>query len=276
MTVAGSLAVSPAGVRTEFDVTTQLTPTDRPDTFVVELSPRWASLVGVHGGYLSAIAAKAALRTVDDRSVRTVTTSFLRPAEIGTAEVAVRELRRGRSVSTVDVDVSQAGRLAIRSRITLVDADVAGAEWSTAESLGVPPPGDCIPLEPPGHVEHFGRAEALIDPASLPFTGGPRAIVRGHLRPLDDRPVDAPWLAMASDWFPPPAFVRADPPVGGISVDLVTHVHRELPALGDDWLTVSFEADTSTNGIATERGRIATSDGRLVAESLHTRWTVAP
>lgn len=153
-------------------------------------------------------------------------------------------------------------------------ADVVGVEWSTPEPLDVPQPSNCVALDPPGHVEHFGRAQALIDPASLPFTGGMRAIVRGHLRPLDDRRIDAAWLAMASDWFPPPAFVRIDPPIGGISVDLVTHVHRELPPLGDDWLAVSFEADTSANGIATERGRIATADGRLVAESLHTRWTV--
>lgn len=258
--------------RTEFDRTTDVTPTDRPGTFTVDLSPRWSSLVGVHGGYLTAIAATAATRTVTDRAVRTVTTSFVRPTELGAAEVSVRELRRGRSVSTVQVDVTQGGRLALTSRITMV-AEVAGVDWSTPEPLQVPPPGECVALEPPDHVEHFGRAEALIDPASLPFTGGARAVVRGHLRPLDDRPVDAAWLAMASDWFPPPAFVRIDPPVGGISIDLVTHVHCELPPLGEDWLAVSFEADTSTNGVATERGRIATSDGRLVAESLHTRWT---
>lgn len=259
---------------TEFDRTTELSPTDRPDTFTVELSPLWSSLVGVHGGYLTAIAAKAAALVVTDRAVRTLSTSFVRPTRLGTADVVVRTVRAGRTITTVEVDVVQEQRLALRSRITMV-ADVTGVEWSTPEPLDVPPPAECVELQPPHRVEHFGRAEALIDPASLPFTDGPRAIVRGHLRPLDDRPIDAAWLAMASDWFPPPAFVRVDPPVGGISVDLTTHVHRTLPALGDDWLTVSFEADTSTHAMATERGRIATSDGRLVAESFHTRWTVA-
>lgn len=152
---------------------------------------------------------------------------------------------------------------------------IEGAEWSTPDSLDVPPPDRCIPLRPPIDVEHLGRAEALIDPASIPFTGGPRAIVRGHLRPLENRAVDAAWLAMASDWFPPPAFVRVDPPVGGVSIDLTTHVHRTLPPIDGGWLTVSFEADTSTRGVATERGRIATPDGRLVAESFHTRWTAS-
>lgn len=120
---------------------------------------------------------------------------------------------------------------------------------------------------------HFDQADALLNPSSVPFSGGARAIVRGYIRPLQRRPIDAAWLSMASDWFPPPAFVRVDPPTGGISVDLVTHVHRTLPEFEDEWLAVSFEIDTSTGGLATEHGRIALLDGTLLAESIQTRWT---
>jgi len=93
------------------------------------------------------------------------------------------------------------------------------------------------------------------------------------LRPNETRPIDTAWLAMATDWFPPPAFVRIEPPTGGISIDLVTHIHRTLPALGDEWLTGAFEIETSASGLAVEHGRIATRDGVLLAESFHTRWT---
>jgi acyl-CoA thioesterase len=94
------------------------------------------------------------------------------------------------------------------------------------------------------------------------------------VRPLEPRPVDAAWLAMASDWFPPPAFVRLDPPTGGVSIDLTTHIHRTDVVLGEGgWLTGSFEIETSGAGLAVEHGRIARGDGILVAESFQTRLT---
>src|SRR5689334_10923202 len=84
----------------EFDRTTAVEPTDRPGTFAVELDAGWSSLVGVHGGYLCAVAVRGAEADAPDRIVRTVTTSFLRTADVGPATVEVREVRRGRSMST--------------------------------------------------------------------------------------------------------------------------------------------------------------------------------
>ena len=125
-----------------------------------------------------------------------------------------------------------------------------------------------------GRVVHFDRVDGLIDPRTMPFSGGDRALVRGYLRPLEPRPVDAAWLAMAVDWFPPPAFVRVEPPTGGVSIDLTTHIHQAPVVLGhDDWLTGEFEIETSTGGLAVEHGRIARRDGTLVAESFQTRLT---
>ena len=94
------------------------------------------------------------------------------------------------------------------------------------------------------------------------------------MRPLEARPVDAAWLVMAADCFPPPAFARAEPPTGGMSIDLTVHVHRSGLALGDDgWLAGSFEIDDSTGGLAVERGRLTQLDGTVVAESFQTRLT---
>lgn len=99
-------------------------------------------------------------------------------------------------------------------------------------------------------------------------------MVRGYLRPLAGDRVDSAWLAMATDWFPPPAFVRLEPPTGGVSIDLTTHVHRpEVALAGDEWLIGSFAVDTSSAGLAVEHGLLATTDGELVAESFQTRLT---
>ena len=87
-------------------------------------------------------------------------------------------------------------------------------------------------------------------------------------------PIDAAWLVMATDCFPPPAFARVEPPTGGMSIDLTVHVHRSGLDLGDDgWLAGSFEIHDSTGGLAVERGRITQLDGTVVAESFQTRLT---
>jgi acyl-CoA thioesterase len=254
----------------DFDRTTALRPTGTPGTFGVELDVGWSSLVGVHGGYMCALAVRGAEALATDRTVRTLTTSFLRTGDVGPATLTVREVRRGRSMSTVTADLSQDDRLLLTSRLTLLQPR-PGIEWSTPLDLGLPPRDECVRMEG-GRVSHFERVDGLLDPASLPFSGGDRAMVRGYLRPLDGDHVDAAWLAMASDWFPPPAFVRLEPPTGGVSIDLTTHIHRPEVALADDeWLVGSFEVETATAGLAVERGVIATTDGTLVAESFQTR-----
>lgn len=258
---------------TEFDRTTALHATSTPGEFDVELSALWTSLVGVHGGYLTAIATRGAEAVVPDRRARTIATSFLRPAAVGPARLVVQEQRRGRSVSNVTAELRQADRVLISSRITLL-ADDPAVDWGGPRPLGVAPIDDCVPITPPNPVEHFHRADGVLDPSSLPFTDGPDTTVRGYVRPIEGRTVDAAWLAMICDWFPPPAFVRLTPPIGGISVDMLVHVHRTLPSLGDGWLAGEFGIETSHAGLAVERGRVVTTDGHPVADSVQTRWTI--
>jgi acyl-CoA thioesterase len=260
-------------VRSDFDRTTTVTPIDgRPGALAVELDAGWSSLVGVHGGYMCAVAVRGVEAIVPDRFVRTVTTSFLRTGAVGAAELSVLEVRRGRTMSTVVTDLVQDGLLLSTSRITAF-VPRAGVEWSTPTLLDLPPVERCVPMDA-GHVSHFDRVDGLLDPASLPFSGGDRAMVRGYIRPLEDRRVDPAWLAMAADWFPPPAFVRLEPPTGGVSIDLTTHVHQPDLLLGDDdWLCASFEMRTSAKGLAVEHGVITTGDGTPVAESFQTRLT---
>ena len=259
------------GPPTDFDRTTAVVPIDgRPGEFAVELDVGWSSLVGVHGGYMCAIAVRGAEAAAEDRSVRTVTTSFLRTGQVGPATLSVRAVREGRSFSTMTADLVQDDRLLLTSRLTLM-VDRPGVEWQAPSPIELPDPDECTRMEG-GHVVHFDRVDGVLDPRCLPFSGGDRARIQGYLRPLEPRPVDASWLAMATDWFPPPAFLRIEPPTGGVSIDLTTHVHQPRVVLGEgDWLTGAFEIETSSAGLAVEHGRIARCDGTLIAESFQTR-----
>ena len=258
---------------TDFDRTTALIPVEaRPGEFLVDLDAGWSSLVGVHGGYMCALAVRGAESLAPGRSVRTISTSFLRSGRVGPAVLSVREVRRGRSITTMVAELVQDDQILTASRLTLMTPR-SGVEWSEPRLLDLPPPVDCVPFTPPPEVVNFGRFELRFDPDRMPFDGED-AYIGGYLRPLEGRPIDAAWLVMAADCFPPPAFARTEPPTGGMSIDLTTHVHRSGFALADGaWLAGCFEIHDSTGGLAVERGRITQMDGTVVAESFHTRLT---
>jgi acyl-CoA thioesterase len=229
-------------------------------------------LVGVHGGYMCALALRAAATIAPDRDVRTMSTSFLRTGRVGPAALSVREVRRGRTITTMVAELVQDDQILIVSRLTLMAAR-PGLEWSEPRPPDLPPPADCVPFSPPAHVVSFGRFEARFDPNRMPFAGD-RAQIGGYVRPLEGRPVDAAWLVMAADCFPPPAFARVEPPTGGMSIDFTVHVHRSRFSLGDDeWLAGSFKIHDSTGGLAVEHGQLTQMDGTVVAESFQTRLT---
>lgn len=93
---------------TVLDATTRLVPDPvRPGQFSIDLDSAWSSLIGMHGGYLVAVAIAAAQRVVGDRPIRTVTTSFLRPAFAKPATVSVDVVRAGRSITNLAVTLTQ-------------------------------------------------------------------------------------------------------------------------------------------------------------------------
>lgn len=278
---------------TAFDRTTSpaLDPGERL-TGSIDLDPSWSSLHGMHGGYMAAFAVRFAEAHLADRHVRTVFTSFLRAGAVGPASLSLTTLRVGRGLTTHEVALSQGDRVVTRSRITattspaaLGHARVGRGDWDDAVPPDLAPLERCVDIAPPPGLRHFDQAVAVLDPSAIPFSNGPRARVRGYVRPLEDRPIDAAWLTMMLDWFPPSPFSRYEAPIGGVSVDFAAHVHATLPRLPDGlWLIADFQADASSGDLALERGRIfappagsrASRSRRtkpLLAESFHSRWT---
>ncbi len=259
---------------TTFDATTLVRPDDEDPTRVsATLDASWSSLRGIHGGYIAAIFARAAQSVVGERSLRTMSTSFLRVGEPGPAVVGIETIRAGRSVSIVGLTMQQGGRDIAVARATAMHPTV-GVSWDDAPRLTFRPREECVPLQSSQLVRHFDHCEAQFDPANIPFEFVDAALVRGYFRPREPRPIDATWLAMALDWFPPAAFTKVAPPTGGISVDYTVHIHRTRAALKpDEWLRAQFQQDCSNDGLALETGTIADADGTVIAQSFHTRYT---
>lgn len=244
-----------------------------PGTYDGLVGERWASLRGVHGGMLAAMAVRAVEAEAPGRAVRTVSTTFLRPGTVGPVELAVTIERSGRTVTTATVELTQVHRRVAIVRVTAT-APVASDDWDTTEPLDLPPLTECVPFHPPAGVLHFEHAEALLDPADVPFSSSAVARVGGWVRPREPQVVDAAWLTMILDWFPPSPFTRHAMPIGGVSVDYTAHLHATPVTLGGgDWLGARFESHRGADGLALEHGRVQAPDGTVVAESFHTRWT---
>lgn len=244
-----------------------------PGRFAVQLDEAWSSLVGVHGGYLTAVVIRAAQAVADDRPIRTVNTVFLRPGSVGPAMIDVEVVRRGRSITNLSVTLSQEATAILVSQVVASGA-FASTSWDNAGVIDLPSFESCVPIDPPAGIGHFEHGVAVLDPADLPFSHGPRARVAGYIRPREPRAIDAPWLGMALDWFPPASFTRVDPPTGGVSISYTIHLHRTLPSMEvDAWLGGLFHVDISAGGIALEKGLITAPGGSILAESFHTRWT---
>lgn len=240
--------------------------------FHAEYDGGWSSLRGVHGGYQTAIAVRAAEAVAPERVVRTVTASFLRPGRVGPAVLDVGVVRSTRTFTTALVTVHQDGRPVLSVRTTAIEA-VGGHEWSTPARDRPAPFARAVAFTPPPQVSHFRQAELRLDPATVPQSDADDSRIAGYVRPNGGRRLDAAWLAMAGDWFPPSPFRRMEIPIGGVSVDYTVHVHRTVTLGPDEWLEAVFETPNSVAGLALEHGSLATTDGGLMAETFHTRWT---
>lgn len=256
-----------------FEHMTAVTPDpDVPGRFHAHYDEGWASLRGIHGGYQTAVAVRAAEAMSPGRAVRTISASFLRPGAIGPAVLDATVVRTTRTFTTVLVTVSQLDRPILTVRTT-ANEPVEGHDWSTPSDDGPCPLPEAVSFTPPPEVRHFRQADLLLDPTTIPTGDADEARIAGYVRPKAGNVIDAAWLVMAGDWFPPSPFRRVELPIGGVSVDYTVHVHHTVTLGPDEWLAAVFTTPTSTAGLALEHGRLMTLDGQPVAETFHTRWT---
>jgi acyl-CoA thioesterase len=237
-----------------------------------EVQPEWDIFGIANGGYLMAIGSRAMSASAEDRRPVSVTAHFLRPVTAGPVEVAVDELKRGRTFSTMGATLS-ADSDSITMLGGFVDPAMVGRDdlYVAASPPDLPPPEACPralpnpdgPLPPP-LLAHF---EERIHPDDLgPFGGRPSRVarVRGWFRLHDQEPTDAFTLLLVADAFPPAVF-NADLPLAWTpTLEMTTQV-RAVPAPG--WLRCQFTTRLVSGGLLEEDGEIWDETGRLVALS---------
>lgn len=251
--------------------------------FTATIDAGWGNRGKPNGGYLMAIAARAALTAADAPHPLAVTASFLRSPDAGETEIDVEVLKSGRQATHVRSTVIQHGQavvdtLIVVGQVPLDPADAAaGPSWSRIPDPPPAPFEDCVlqTQSPNGANSLLDRIEFRYDPAMAPrrlpadalATAGSQdeldARLRARLQLRDGSAADALTVLMFADILAPSPHnlgLRGWSPTIQMSVYL-----RAVPAPGP--IGVSSATRMLAGGWFDEVAEVYDSANRLVAQS---------
>lgn len=251
----------------EFLDATRVTRTD-DGRYETEIAPGWDIAGNANGGYLMALAVRAAADAVG-RPPLSVTAHYLAPGRPGPAEVLVDVHRDGRRTATAGAVLRGAGGDVLRVLGTFAELREEGPAVVDAAPPELPPIEACERISPPAEQSGFGeRIDMVVHPDDACFRAGtPRGVAefRGWFEFADRQPIDAFGLLVAADAFPPVIFNRGEFPISWApTLELTVHL-RGVPAPGP--LRCRFSSRFMQAGMFEEDGEIWDANGTLVAQS---------
>lgn len=250
--------------------------------YTARLSRDW-EIWGPNGGYVAAIALRAAGAAVPFRRPASFSAHFLAVADFDRIDLDVETLRATKRAASVRVRMAQQGRPILEALAWVVD-DLTGIEHDFAPMPDVPPPAQLKPIEEliaetvpveerKAPYPFWGNLESRpIDwvPWDQRRPGAPEWREWYRFRPratFADPFVDAARSLLLIDTMVWPASCRAYPAAGSgyiaPSLDVNAHFHRLSPAA--DWLLVEAVAPIATEGLVGGRTHVWDAAGRLLA-----------
>lgn len=248
--------------------------TGGPGRWEADVPDGWDIRGITNGGFLMSLATRAMEGESDGRELISAIGTFVNPGTPGPVQIEVTGLKSGRSLSTLTADVSREGRGIVYVTGVFADADRPKPDQDLV--LGDPPhlpdPDQCVEVVPAEDPEGFpppitGKIDARVHPedaSALMELPGERPVVRGWFRLLDDEPIDAHGVVLATDCFAPAIFNSQYPAGWTPTVDLSIQVRNPRPS---GWLACRFVTRFVTDGMLEEDGDIWDESGRLVALS---------
>jgi acyl-CoA thioesterase-2 len=244
--------------------------------YTTQLSPDWR-IWGPNGGYVAAIALRAAGR--ESRLARPASFScqFLEAGAFESAEVRVEALRRGRAAEALSVSLEQSGRRLLCANVWTV-GELEGLAHDTSSAPSVPSPEELRPIEsllgpgtPTPHAFWGNLERRPIDwvPPENRVPTDPIVRCWYRFRPqarFQDPFLDAArslilldtmsWPAVRSAHVEPPAFIAP-------SLDVSAQFHALAPE--SDWLLCETTAEIARDGLIGFRSRVWSQDRQLLA-----------
>lgn len=243
--------------------------------YTAALSADWR-IWGPNGGYLAAIALRAAGLESRFRRPASFHCHFLGVADFAPAEVRVTHQRIARTADSLRVTLAQQGRVFLEAQVWTA-ADLPGMEHDFARMPDVPPPGalrSFEELEGPNRGHAFwnnldGRPTRWV-PQEQWRPGEPAGRTWYRFRPesrFEDPFLDAARALLLIDTLSWPAACQAhryeENPWIAPSLDVAVAFHR--PAPESEWLLADSRADVAADGLIGFHNRVWSEAGQLVA-----------
>jgi acyl-CoA thioesterase II len=242
------------------------------------LSADW-EIWGPMGGYVAAVALRAAGAEANSRRPAAFSCHYLGVAGFAPVEVVVQTRKGGRTASSQRVEISQEGRPILDAMVWSV-ADNDGLEHDEVASPDVPDPDELPSIEellpedaaPPFPFWRNFDAKPVHFEADWPPPGPRPARWQEWLRFLPAATFEDPWVDAARtvilvdlpSWpsaHRPHAWEQ--PPYVAPTLDLNVAFHR--PTVGQEWLLCDGAAPLSTDGLFGWTARVWSPGGRLHA-----------
>jgi acyl-CoA thioesterase len=258
---------------THFDAATAVAHTDSGG-LVAELDGGWNVGPGIlNGGYLLAVAARAAAVDSPHPHPVALSASYLRATGPGQVSLAVTRGPSGRTLAHSHVVMADAGGPTLSVQATTATLDDTPPAYALAPPE-IAPPEECLANHadidlggnPVPSVGLRDFVETRLDPATAGWAVGRPSgepVMRGWVRLTDGRPADPFALALFADVLPPTSWALGM--MGWAPTVQLQVLVRALPAPG--WCLVEARASEVAGGWLDEDYRVWDSSGRLVAQS---------
>jgi acyl-CoA thioesterase len=251
-----------------------------PARYRGEAPAAYWNMAGPFGGTTAAVLLRAAmLQQAPGAEPVALTVNFCAALAPGEFDVAVRELRSGKSVRHAAVDLTQGDAIAASASVVFAQRRDT---WQH-QVLAMPdaPPADAVPpLDTQGHLPWLQRYEFRF------VRGAFRPLAQPHAQPQPAhsllwvadrprRPLDHLSLAALCDVF----FVRVFQVRGTLvpagTVTMTVHFHAgadDIAAQGDAPVLGVADAQTFTRNFGDQTAQIWSTQGRLLASSTQLAW----
>ena len=243
-----------------------------------EVSPEWRTW-GPAGGYVAAIALRAAAKATSFERPISFVCQFLRVARFEPVEIRVESLHGGRRTEALHVSMTQDDKLVLNANVWVADVSTGMEHDFTA------------PPEVPAYEElpdlrklnpEFARAgmyrnldQRPIDWQAADERSARDPVTRGwcRFRPIPsarERFVDAARTLILLDAFSWPAtwpLYPSEEPSPWIAPNLDLHVRFHHDSRPHDWLLYETRAEIASEGLIGTKGTLWSPDRNLIGES---------
>ncbi|MEO9971131.1 MAG: thioesterase family protein [Hyphomonadaceae bacterium] len=244
------------------------------------LTKDWA-LWSPAGGFLTALALRAAGQATEFPRPISFACQFLRRAVFEPVDLQVTSLRNGRRTQALRIDMSQDDRLILTAQVWVGLAESKGMVHDDTliaplcDPDNLPDYNAVYPDDPmPEFFDRFDHRP--IDPVKRNDKVIYPAVIEGYYRLVppersDDAFIDAGRIMLLIDTYAWLANYPAHPSDGpspwiAPNLDFYYRFHRST--VGEDWLHMRNEADLAENGLIAASGAVRNRQGQLLARGV--------